>query len=306
MEGGSGVLRISAVVVNYNSGSQMRDCIESLLKYLEIEKGDEIVVVDNQSTDDSLAFIESFHSVKIIRSPVNAGYGTGCNIGSKHTNGEILLFVNPDVTLISSVVCVRDSFKQDANCALVAPGVIQRGCLRKLITSFPTILNEVPGGYRIAMAFHKLRSDTTPVYFNGYPNGGVVFVRREAFERIGGFDEGFFLYYEEADLFKRLASSGYKFIYDTRCLAIHPGGGSSGSLGWRKSAIGYNSKLRYFTKHSSKAGLKVHKALTLLGLFPKFALFLINVAIRRVPLDEIYAYLYAIRLYVKGYIPWHL
>ncbi|RJO61495.1 MAG: glycosyltransferase family 2 protein [Dehalococcoidia bacterium] len=310
-------LKISAVVVNYNSGLHLRECIEGLLQNLEVEYSlDEIVVVDNQSTDGSLALIESHPKVRVVRSHTNSGYGGGCNIGYEHTSGDILLFMNPDVTLISPVECVRAAFELDANCAVVAPGIIEQGSLCNSLRSLPTVLSDALSELGINQwadhRYHRYQSNiamnTTKDrnYFLGYAQGSAIFVRREAFVRAGKFDANFFLYYEEVDLYKRLADLGHRFIYDTRCKIRHASGGSSGSLEWRKTAIRYNSKLRYFSKHASKLWLIVHKILILIILFLKVFLHSFSVCFRRDHVSKFRAYVYAIQLYVRGYTPWQL
>lgn len=302
-------LKISAVVVNYNSGSLLRECMEGLLQHLETGY-DEIIVVDNQSTDGSLALIEAVPGVRIIRAKTNTGYGGGCNLGFEFIKGDILLFLNPDIKLISPVICVREEFEQNADCAVVAPGIIEQDNLCKSLRPLPTIINDALSELGINWANYRYQSRVAKEitkksgYFHGYAQGSAFFVRRKAFTRVGKFDADFFLYYEEVELFKRFSDYGYRFIYDTRCTVSHSSGGSSGSLEWRKTAIRYNSKLKYFSKHSSKLGLIVHKILILTVLGLKLILYLPMLSICRVHFSKLRAYIYAIRLYIKGYTPW--
>lgn len=302
-------LKVSAVVVNYNSGLYLKECIEGLRQHLETGF-DEIIVIDNQSTDGSLALIETLPGVRVIRAQINTGYGGGCNFGFEHTSGDILLFMNPDVKLISPITCVRNTFMQDANCAVVAPGIIEQDNLCFSLRPLPTIISDALSELGINWANYSYQNSIVKEmtkesnYFQGYAQGSAIFVRREAFERVGKFDTDFFLYNEEVELFKRLADYGYRFIYDTRCMVRHGSGGSSGDLDWRKTAIRYNSKLKYFLKHSSYIGLIAHKILILVILFFKLILYLPAAIIYRGRFNKFKAYIYAIRLYLKGYTPW--
>lgn len=305
-------MRISAIVVNYNSGLHVLDCVEGLLQHLDSENtADEIIVVDNNSTDNSVDSIKSYPTVRIVQSSVNVGYAGGCNIGSEHTSGDILLFMNPDAVLTSPVTCIRDRFEQNDDCAIVAPGIIEQGDLYGLLRPFPSVLSDTLGelglGYLLFREYCRgvtLSTKQKYDFFSGYAQGSAFFVRRDAFERIGRFDAGFFLYYEEVDFFKRMADHGFRFIYEPGCLVRHASGGSSDELDWKKTAIRYNSKFRYFSKHFTKVKLGVHRIATLAVLLLKISLYLPGVTMHLINQRKINAYIYALRLYIKGYMGW--
>jgi len=308
-------LKISAVIVNFNSGLYLKECIEGILQHLEVkDDGDEIIVVDNNSTDNSLASIESLSPIKIIPLKTNLGYGGGCNVGFDHSSGRILFFLNPDVKLISTVNYVLDLFEKNANCAIVAPGIIEQGHLCNSLRPFPSVLKDALGEFglslkqgSIGVSWETLRVENNQkeVQFWGYTQGSAFFLRREVFEQAGKFDPGFFLYYEEVDLFKRIADREESFFYEPKCLVIHVSGGSSSGLEWRKTAIRYNSKKRYFTKHASKPWLIIHKILILLILFLKLlSYYPIGIILRRDRKNMFRAYLYAMLLYAGRSCHW--
>lgn len=303
-------MKISAVVVNYNSSGYLEKCVGSLLEHLDVSAGkDEIIVVDNCSTDGSLDAVEGLKTVKAVRSRTNLGYGGGCNAGFEQSAGDVLMFMNPDADLVTSVDSVRAIFQSDPLCAVVAPVMIEDGVPCDSLKPFPTVLSDALG--EIGLEWRS--ASRHPVitgrgragdYFNGFSTGAAIFVRRDAFVKVGRFDGSFFLYYEETDLFKRLADAGYRFVYAPGCAVEHASGGCSRRLDWRKTAIRYNSKLRYFSKHFSGKRLVAHKALTIAELMLKSAANLTGISRRSAGNGKLGGYLYAMRIYAERYVPW--
>ena len=94
--------KLSIIIVNYNSKEMLRDCLTSIQQHLSVDY--EVIVVDNDSTDNSIALCSHFESLpqfKIIRAAENMGFAKGCNIGAAASRGEILHFLNPDTALQS-------------------------------------------------------------------------------------------------------------------------------------------------------------------------------------------------------------
>lgn len=303
---------ISAVIVNYNSGLYLLECVESLMYYLDVGDGaDEIIIIDNNSSDDSLARIEPRPGISIVRSQVNLGYGGGCNMGFERSGGEIIFFMNSDVKLVTPAERIRAIFELDDGRAIIAPGIIEQGYLCNSVQPFPSVINDMLREFGLLQDHrHEINSKSTKVkeqgYFSGYARGPAFFVSREAFRRVSGFDPGFFLFYEEADLFKRMQDLGLKFFYEPECMLEHAIGVSSTGLGWKKTAIRYNSKLRYFSKHTSKPGLLLHRLSILIILFLKLLIYAPSLSVRhrRLIPERINAYLYGIKLYARHHVPW--
>ena len=283
------------------------------MKYLNLDNGfDEIIIVDNDSTDFSIDSVADNPKAKCIRLQENKGYGGGCNVGFMRANGDVLLFMNPDVTLLTPVELARESLEQNPNCAVVAPGIIEQNELCNTLRPFPSVLREIPqelGMASPATCWKNFSESSGPertfLFSDCYAQGSILFVRRDAFERIGGFDEAFFLYLEEVDLFRRLVDAGFVFLYDSRCLVKHRSGGSSNSLDWRKTAIRLNSRLLYYTKHVSISKLATYRAMIILVLLVKIVVCLPGVLLRFMNPRKIRAYLYALDIYLRGHRPWH-
>lgn len=304
-------MRISAIVVNYNGGRYIKNCVIALIRHLDLEKEyDEIIVVDNRSTDDSIDQIKDHEKVKCIILPVNLGYAGGCNMGAKHANGEILFFMNPDITLLTPVECIRDDFKNHRNCAIVAPQIFEQGLLCESLHAFPSIVRDCfeELGFVGKKRYKKqelsgMDHKPQPIRYNFYAQGSAFFVRKSMFEEVGGFDDTYFLYMEEVDLMKRLQEQGHVLLYEPRCQVEHVSGGSSGNLGWEKTAIRFNSKLRYFSKHTSKMHLLFHRFLMVLVLIIKIILYLPSI-IGEVERQKLKAYIYGMQLYLRRHRKW--
>lgn len=305
----AGKVGVSAIMVNYNSGAHLHAGIAGLHRHLSLEDGlDEIIIVDNNSSDDSLVSIASVPGVRIVRSTINLGYGGGLNKGADCAQGDVLLFINPDATLTSAIEAVRSAFESEVNCAVVAPNVLENGHIpyppRPRLTVLGDAWRDLAAESRLIPPTAADHQPGERIHFSGYSNGCAIFMRKSAFARVGRFDEDMFLYYEEADIFRRLSDVGYVFTYEPSCTVKHASGGSSSSLGWEKTAIRYNSKLKYFIKHSTILELIAHRAISLSILLVKLVVHSVHAVLHGRSPEKLNAYLYAGRLYLMGYVPW--
>lgn len=299
-------MRISAIIVNYNSGLLLDKCVRSLAINFR-HNIDEIVIVDNNSSDNSFELIRNKGLVKCIGLKENFGYGYGCNVGSAMATGDILLFLNPDVVINTPLESVINIFEKYDKCAIVSPLVIDENDHQdpaNTCWAFPglmsSIIEEISTKRRVAKK-HMIDGD---IFFTGFSTGCALFVRKKTFDELGGFDDKYFLYYEEVDLFKQLYDAGHQFVYQPQCKITHIGSGSSNSLNWKQTAIRYNSKLRYYTKHYGPIHQGVFRLLSLIIIILKITITLIGAFTGVMDSRKIRAYIYAIRLHVFGYKPW--
>lgn len=211
---------VSAVCVSYNCADLLRVMLASLARQ-DVPGGLEIIVVDNASRDESAATAAEFAGVTVVPLAANVGFGAANNVGARRARGEMLLFVNPDVDVPAGVVSsLVDFMSKNAEAVAAGPKVAGRGgrlqkfCARK----FPGLINMlflVSGveetrwaGLPLAHRYYP------PAFYEGGPatadvlGGAFMLVRRRAFEAIGGFDEGYFLYGEDVDLCRRLGREG--------------------------------------------------------------------------------------------------
>lgn len=261
--GASGEQRVSVIVVNYNAGDLLAACAASVLPHVH-----EIVVVDNGSRDHSLALLEQLpdeHArLKVIRTGRNLGFAAACNIGMAATDGDCLLFLNPDCRLeadaISAMLAALDS---NDNCGMVGAlllnddGSEQRGCRRNL----PTLHSAFLRLFGLGALTRRWPRHFPPVDLVGQPlpttpqeveaiSGACMLVRRDAASQVGGWDEGYFLHCEDLDWCMRFRQHGWQVLFAPQARGTHLQGSCSRAtplfVEWHK----HLGMLRYFRKFS--------------------------------------------------------
>jgi N-acetylglucosaminyl-diphospho-decaprenol L-rhamnosyltransferase len=243
---------VAAVVVNYNAGSALSECVASL----EREGVRAIVVVDNGSTDGSLEGLGAANpDVRVLHAGRNLGYGGGVNYGAGQTAGELLLVCNPDLVLQTGAVSAMAArLAQDLSLGLVGPALVTpAGDLQPSGRAFPTLRhssfqaalgvllpnNSYSRRYREA---NRARAETGIV---DWVTGACFLVRREAFSAVGGFDDRYFMYVEEVDLCWRLARSGWRTGYESSARVLHLAGVSTAAVPYRMIVAHHLSLWRF-------------------------------------------------------------
>jgi N-acetylglucosaminyl-diphospho-decaprenol L-rhamnosyltransferase len=218
---------ISAVVVTHESASCIGKCLASMREHLP---GAEIVVVDNASTDGS-AELARAAGARVVELPRNVGFGRGCNAGFETASGEHVLFVNPDVTLISVVheelddLLARRPFGLAPGRLVDPTGALRRERRLRERSSLSDFLTHTVGMLRPRGLPLPVRvSRESP---DGWASAALLLAARDEFQRVGGFDPRFFLYYEDRDLCARYRSAGLPLRVTDAVRGVHLRGGSS-------------------------------------------------------------------------------
>ncbi|MCL5073808.1 MAG: glycosyltransferase family 2 protein [Actinobacteria bacterium] len=263
-------MELSIIIVNFNSLSYIKKCIESMFSILKTEGFKwEVVVVDNNSHDGSIDYFKNlqsqFDNFMVIASSQNNGFAKASDIGVGSASGEFLLFLNPDTEFIETgMQKVLDFFNSKNKMEKIgivgakllnSDDSIQHSC-----RSFPTLARQFYESYFLYRIFS--RSKIFGSYFLSYWNhenirevdwlsGAFMLIKKEVFERIGGFDEDYFMYSEDADICLRLSKAGFKNYYFSQYSIKHNDGGvASGNKAQRNSQI-WNSRRLYFIKNYS-------------------------------------------------------
>ena len=250
-------MKIDVVIVNWNAGSYLEKCVDSIVLCEELIV-DQIIIVDNNSSDNSIASVASKKNIKIIFSEINLGFGAACNLGALQSDKEYLLFLNPDAALLPNGLTTALSFMRDPKntkfgiCGvqlLDESGQIARSCAR-----FPTPLAFFSHAVGLNRIFPKMghfmaewsHEETREV---DHVIGAFFMVRRSLFDALAGFDERFFLYLEDLDFSYRARQAGWRTVYLAHAQAFHAGGGTSNQVKAKRLFYSLRSRLLYAFKH---------------------------------------------------------
>lgn len=265
------VRSIDIIIVNWNAGPQLQACIESIRAHGDGLVG-RCIVVDNGSSDGSTDFLAGAADVDLVLTGQNLGFGRACNLGAARGDSPYLLFLNPDAWLMPGSLRVPLDFMSRpengqvgiSGIALIdETGKVQRSCARA-----PTPLRLLARAFGIAYLAPK--TDFTMRDWDHAQSRGVdqvigafFMIRRPLFEQLGGFDERFFVYFEEVDLSRRARLAGYRSYFLTEAQAFHEGGGVSSQVKAHRLFYSLRSRIQYARKHFSGPGALAVVAATL-------------------------------------------
>ena len=224
---------VSIIIVNYNVKFFLEQCLYSVQKATEgIES--EIIVVDNNSTDDSIFYLQShFHQVQFIKNQTNEGFAKACNKGLRKAKGKYIIFLNPDTILAEQVINkALLFFYKHPDAGALGIRMMDGGgnFLKESKRSFPSPLTSF---YKLAgLARLFPRSKFFSHYHLGHLNekenyevdvlaGAFMMIKKEVLDKVGSFDEIFFMYGEDVDLSYRIQKAGFKNYYVSESAIIH-------------------------------------------------------------------------------------
>jgi len=210
---------ISVIIVNWNGKKWLKKCFDTLHK--QTYTNFEIILVDNNSTDDSIKFTQLFYpKVRVIKSEVNLGFAGGNNLGIKYAKGEYILLLNNDVWIESDFLQKLFNFYKLGNFDVVSAPEANYYTLQKT----PQYVTQIDiFGHYVHKTINGLQKENS-----FYLTGVCLLFKKELYLQTQGLDDGFFMYSEEVDWFWRLLLLKKKFSYINDKYVYHAGGGSSG------------------------------------------------------------------------------
>lgn len=262
---------LSIVLVNFNDAAHLPECLSAV----EANAGrfdPDVIVVDNASTDGSASLVaERFPRVRLIPNEKNEGFSRANNRAVRKSRGEFLLFLNTDVVLRPGAIeLLMEEMAAHPDTGVAGPA---------LLTPAGAFQASFGGrtGFFVELAkkaiLNRLRTRTLRTNRRRrevrWVSGAFLLVRRKAFLDAGGFDEGFFLYFEDIDLCERILDKGWKVIFLPEAVSLHHGGVSTSARPVRSRMEYRKSQLRFYRKHSSRLSrglLKLYLRLSLAGL----------------------------------------
>jgi len=218
---------LTIVVVSYNVRELLRRCLESCRRYAP---GAAVVVVDNASADGSVEMVrDDFPETRIIARGDNAGFARAANEGARFAAGPYIFFLNPDAFLHEGCLERLTAFLVDRPAAAIAaPRIVDpEGRLESTLRDEPGALNLLLEHLPLIKAGTARFDPHNRARRADWIVGAALLVRRDAFEKLGGFDESIDLYYEDADLCLRFGDAGYEVWYEPSASVTHVGAASA-------------------------------------------------------------------------------
>jgi hypothetical protein len=253
-------ITVSAIVISYNTRQMTLDCLQALGAALE-GVNSEIMVVDNGSTDDSAAAIkEKFPQARLIARETNGGFGAANNEAMRLAKGRFFLLLNSDAFPETTAVAALLAFIQEyPRVGVVGPRLSNAdGSLQVSCHPFPTPLFAWRENLWLTRGYSRWAHDR--VRRVDFVIGACLLVRRETYEEVGGFDETFFMYSEEADWQRRMQDAGWERVFVPEARVTHLGGASGAKEEARIRRHFFESLDHYERKHHGLAGLIAFRA----------------------------------------------
>lgn len=256
---------LSIIIVNWNAGTQLAEAVASIAQYHH-NLVSSVIIVDNASTDGSLACVDAFtrlpFPLHIVRNTSNMGFGAACNQGAALVESDYLLFLNPDTRLfVDSLSKPIDLLQDPINFNIGICGirlVDEKGDESTAASNFPTLrvmvgkilaLNKLFP--RLFPRHHMLPSELHESCSVDQVIGAFFLIRKYVFDKCHGFDERFFVYFEEVDLSLRAKHLGYSSYFLSDASAFHKGGGCSEQVKAGRLFYSLRSRILYAQKHYS-------------------------------------------------------
>jgi len=252
---------IHIVIVNWNSGRQLRECLASLSAVSQDDVSLVCVtVVDNASSDRSAEGLGCDAPLNVIHNAQNRGFAAACNQGAASAQADFLLFLNPDTRVMPGSLEGPARYlgaAQNATVGIVGIQLLdETGGVARNTARAPTarfLIGQSIGLDRLfpsIFASHFVtewaHDDTRTV---NQVMGAFFFVRRNVFEALGGFDERFFVYYEDMDFAVRASELGWNSVYLSTVQAFHRGQGTTDTATERRMFYFARSRILYARKH---------------------------------------------------------
>lgn len=284
---------LSVIILNYNTKDLLKDCLLSVKKAQASAVAYEIIVIDNGSSDNSAEMVEKeFPWVNLIKSEVNLGYAGGNNLGLKKVNGRYILFLNSDAQVRPDAFRKMISFMEgDLKIGACTPkvmlfkGGIDPDCHR----GFPTPLASICYFFGLEKLFPKSRifGQYHKFYLNlNFPHeidagfGTFMIVRAQVLKQVGGWDESYFFYGEDLDLFYRIKKAGWKVMFYPEPLAKHHKGASSGLRKESKTVTKASYNIRIKTARASTRAMEIFYRKFYQNKYPFWLTWLVILGIR--------------------------
>lgn len=274
-------MRLSIIIVNWKVPDLLRCCLQSIRREMLLPRSEyEVIVVDNASHDGSVEMLRTeFPDVTLIESPVNLGFGAGCNRAYAVSQGQFVLLLNPDTEVIHHALDgLLEVLQAQPRAAIVAPRLVNpdRSFQRASGGALPTLRN-VAWNYLFLAQLLPRRWAPPDLFLQGDPqqmvpvewvSGASMMLRREAIMALGGaiFDESYFMFGEDMDVCDRLRAAGWQVLYvPAHAIVHHHGKSFDQQVSAEVRAAAHRGPRRVFAKRHGPLALWAYDAILVLG-----------------------------------------
>ena len=254
---------IAVIVINFNTSAEARRCIETAAADLD-GRSWTAVIVDNASSDGGPAALQGLPRTTVIANSMNVGFGAAINQAARATRASLLWLLNPDCEVQSGTFAtLAATLDRHPDCAIAAPQLLNAdGSVQASARGEPSAWTGLFGRNTLLTRFFPSAEvarrnlpaadlvasgvDSAPV---DWVMGAAMLVRREPFDLAGGFDERYFLYWEDADLCRRLRARGWSTRYVPLARVKHSGGASAKTQSREATRAFHRSAYLYYATH---------------------------------------------------------
>jgi GT2 family glycosyltransferase len=279
---------VSIILVNYNTKQLTIDCLNSIFDHAG-NQSFEVIVVDNASTDGSEEILSNDSRITYIRNVSNLGFGKANNVGVERAKGEYLFFLNTDTLIVDDAIHgMWQYMKSNVDVGVCGVNLVDGEMnptmsFERLFPSCRYMLNEmmarIPG--RIVYgrnSYYNFKKHPIKV---AYVSGADLMIKKTVFEKIGGFDKGFFMYLEETDLCYQVKKLGLSVVTLSNYHIIHFGGKSFANTSsplpsYEKLKIQFNSANNYKKKNFNKFNTLIYDFLYSIVIYLRCTMYLIT------------------------------
>ena len=246
-------MKLAIVILNWNGEVLLERYLPSVIEH---SKGADIYVADNASTDDSIAFVtNNYPTVQIIKNAENGGFAKGYNDALVHVDADIYCLLNSDVEVTPNwLTPIIDAFSHIPDVAIIQPKILD--LLKKDYFEYAG----AGGGFidQLGYPFCRGRIFQTLERDNGqyddikeifWATGACMFVKKNVFEELNGFDADYFAHQEEVDFCWRAKNHGYKILYVGASKVYHLGGSTLSNMNPKKTYLNFRNSLFSITKN---------------------------------------------------------
>lgn len=275
---------ISVIIVSFNTKLLLHNCLNSVYKYSKNIKF-EVIVVDNNSNDNSFEMIKKyFPQVIIIKNSKNIGFGNANNLGAKKAKGDYLLLLNSDTYLEQNLLAhIHKEANKISNLGALAPQILNKdNSIQQSVGFFPDIpqiiywmsfIDDLPIGLYLKPYHMDHEAFYKKDHYIDWASAAVLLIPHPVFNQVKGFDKNIFMYGEDVELCFKIKKIGFEILYTPMAKVIHIGRGSSKKLPSAAFIGEFEGIIYFYKKYRGNLALQILRVFLKIGALLRIIIF---------------------------------